>query len=165
MTPAIRALLVWMVLQSAAVADESAAPFASLAGDWQGPGETNGMASLQQMRWEPVLEGRFLRLTLDNRMTAADGAEWRFQAQAFYRLGSDGAISGTWFDSRGISFPLAGSLDDQGVMTILWGTEDTERGRSRYRIVADTLEVTDEVLTPEGEWRVFGRSRLLRTTR
>lgn len=167
MTPPIRMLLLWAVLQPVAMAGApaAAAPFANLAGEWQGSGEINGMASVQQMHWEPVLNGRFLRLTLDNRMTAADGVERRFQAQAFYRAGDDGAIAGTWFDSRGISLPLVGSIDDQGVMTILWGTDDTERGRSSYRIVADTLAVTDEVLTPAGAWRVFGRAKLSRTPR
>jgi hypothetical protein len=42
----------------------------------------------------------------------------------------------------------------------LWGTEDTERGRTSYRLTATGLEVTDEVMTEEGGWRVFGRAQL-----
>jgi hypothetical protein len=42
------------------------------------------------------------------------------------------------------------------------GSEDTERVRTSYRLTAAGLEVTDEVMTKEGGWRVFGRSRLSR---
>lgn len=136
--------------------------FARLAGDWQGAGEVRGMASAQKMSWEPALDGKFLRLSFDNRMTGEGGGEWRFSAQAFYRIQDDGTIAGTWFDSRGTSFPLSGSIDAGDTLTILWGTDDTERGRSRYRLNAAGLEVTDEVLMPDGGWRTFGRTRLTR---
>ena len=136
----LRTLLLWIACLPAAFAQESpaAAFFAQIAGEWQGTGEVRGMASVQQMSWQPVLDGSFLRLTFDNCMTAADGKEWRFQAHGYYRI------------------------RDDGTMTILWGTDDTERGRSSYRIEADELQVTDEVLSREGEWRVFGRTRLTR---
>jgi hypothetical protein len=136
--------------------------FGWLAGDWQGAGEVRGMASAQQMSWEPVLDGKFLRLSFDNRMSGSDGREWRFSAQAFYRIRDDGTIAGTWFDSRGVTFPLSGSIGEDDTLTILWGTDDTERGRTSYLLTAAGLEVTDEVLTPEGGWRTFGRTRLTR---
>ena len=160
----LRILLLWIACLPAAFAQESPAAgfFARIAGDWQGTGEVRGMASVQQMAWQPVLDGGFLRLTFDNCMTAADGKEWQFQAHGYYRVREDGTITGLWFDSRGVSFPLSGAVDDGGTMTILWGTDDTERGRSSYRLSAETLEVTDEVLSREGGWRVFGRTRLTR---
>ena len=159
-----RVLLLWIACLPAAIAEESPAAsfFSQVAGDWQGTGEVRGMASIQQMSWQPVLDGSFLRLTFDNRMTAADGKEWRFQAHSYYRIRDDGTVTGVWFDSRGVSFPLSGAVDDGGTMTILWGTDDTERGRSSYRLAAGELEVTDEVFGREGEWRVFGRTRLTR---
>ncbi len=158
----LQSLVLFMVVLAAASAAEhpAAKTFAALAGSWQGSGETNGMASSQQMTWEVVLGGQFHRLTLANRMTDADGKEWHFKAQAFYRIQYDGSIAGTWFDSRGLTFPLSGSVDEAGTMTILWGTAETEQGRSSYLLGAEGLEVTDEVLTREGEWRVFGRSSL-----
>ena len=164
MSAVLRILLLWIACLPAALAEESSAAgfFAQIAGDWQGTGEVRGMASGQQMSWQPVLDGSFLRLTFDNRMTGTDGKEWRFQAHGYYRVRDDGTITGTWFDSRGVSFPLSGAVDDGGTMTILWGTDDTERGRSSYRLSAETLEVTDEVLSREGAWRVFGRTRLTR---
>lgn len=164
MRAAVSALLLWIAALPAALAHESPAAgfFAQIAGNWEGTGEVRGMASVQQMAWQPVLDGRFLRLSFDNRMTGTDGKEWRFQAHGYYRIQDDGTITGTWFDSRGVSFPLAGGVDEDGTMTIRWGTDDTERGRSSYRLEAETLEVTDEVPSAEGEWRTFGRTKLTR---
>lgn len=166
MSPALRALMLMLMLAlaPAARAQEAAQSlFAAIAGDWEGSGETRGMAARLSLRWEPALDGAFLSLALNNRMTGADGAEWRFQARAFYRIGDRGAIAGHWFDSRGVSFPLTGSVDASDTMTIFWGTADTELGRSSYRVVGDQLEVTDEVLTRDGSWRVFGQHRLTRS--
>ena len=159
----IAAALLACTWAAAAPAGDSAAAsfFAQLQGHWRGEGETRGMASVQDLRWAPALDGAFQRLHLINLMTAADGREWRFQAEAYYRIAPDGTISGTWHDSRGMTLPLSGQVDGD-TLTIDWGTDETERGRSRYRLAPDALEVTDEVQTPAGEWRVFGRSRLIR---
>jgi hypothetical protein len=161
MKPIVALLLSLIAIPAAFGAGNSAGDFfARLAGDWQGAGEVRGMASAQLMSWEPVLDGKFLRLSFDNRMTADDGTEWRFSAQALYRIQDDGTIAGNWFDSRGARFPLTGSIGEDDTLTILWGTEDTERGRTSYRLTATGLEVTDEVMTEEGGWRVFGRAQL-----
>ncbi len=158
------ALLMWLLLSPPAIAgDDAAAPFFTrLAGTWQGTGTTSGMPSVQRLQWEPVLDAAFVRLTLENRMTTKEGQEWRFQAQAFYKVSPDGGITGTWFDSRGLTFPLAGSVDAAGVLTIAWGSDDTERGRSHYRIADGALEVTDEAQGKDGALAVFGRSTLKR---
>jgi hypothetical protein len=163
MKPVVALLLSILTIPAAFAAENTAKDFfARLAGDWQGAGEVRGMASAQKMGWEPVLDGKFLRLSFDNRMTGDDGKAWRFSAQAFYRIQDDGTIAGTWFDSRGVSFPLSGSIDAGDTLMILWGTDDSERGRTRYRLTATGLDVTDEVMTKEGGWRTFGRSWLTR---
>lgn len=148
----------------AAGADEAGTRgfFAALAGEWQGKGETLGMASVQQARWEPALGAAFFRFAFDNRMTAADGRETRFRAEAFYRVDKDGTVTGTWLDSRGVTQQIAGGLDESGALVIQWGSEETERGRSTYRLVEDALEITDEVVGEDGNWRVFGQTRLTR---
>ncbi|HEY7741108.1 MAG TPA: hypothetical protein VIB01_10895, partial [Steroidobacteraceae bacterium] len=69
---------------------------------------------------------------------------------------------GTWLDSRGITQQIAGGLDESGALVIQWGSEETERGRSTYRLVEDALEITDEVVGEDGNWRVFGQTRLTR---
>lgn len=158
-------ILMFFAFTGFAAAEENAGAraLAALVGDWQGEGTTSDMPSKQRLHWESILDGKFVRLTLDNRMTTPDGKEWHFQAQAFYRVQPDGSISGTWFDSRGFTFPLKGRVDDSGVLTIDWGSDDTERGLSRYRIADGKLEVTDEVQDKDGTIRVFGRSTLERT--
>lgn len=146
-----------------ASADEAAAAefLGRLAGGWQGTGEVRAMAADMRMDWEPVLEGQFHRLSMENRMKGSDGQSWHFKALAFYRVGKDGSISGTWFDSRGISLPLTGQVEGDA-MTIDWGTPDIERGRSTYRLTAEALEVTDEAYDKDGGLVVFGRTRLTR---
>jgi hypothetical protein len=163
-TKPLAALLLGLAIAGAATAEESASARAltALVGDWQGEGTTSDMPSKQRLHWETVLGGQFVRLTLDNRMETPDGKEWHFQAQALYRVLPDGTIAGTWFDSRGFTFPLKGRADDSGVLTIDWGSDDTERGLSRYRIENGRLEVTDEVQDKDGTIRVFGRSTLER---
>ena len=135
-----------------------------LEGEWRGAGEVSGMAADMRMRWEKALDGKFHRLVMENRMTGQDGRAWHFKAEAFYRVQKDGSIAGQWFDSRGISLPLAGSSDGDGMsMTIDWGIEGSaERGRSTYRLAGGALEVTDEVYGKEGALTVFGRTRLTR---
>ncbi len=131
-------------------------------GEWRGAGEVRGMAADMRMRWEKALDGRFHRLAMENRMTGQDGATWHFKAEAFYRVMPDGSITGQWFDSRGISLPLAGRSDGDA-MTIDWGDAGSpERGRSTYRLVDDTLDVTDAVYRKDGTLAVFGRTRLTR---
>ena len=152
----------FLATPAAAVETPAAEVLARLAGTWQGSGETQGRPAVLRLQWERVLDGAYTRLTLSNRMKASDGKEWHFQAQAFYRAGPDGAIAGYWFDSRGTSLPLAGDAEP-ALMTIRWGTgESVEQGRSSYRLTDDALEITDEVLTKDGVWQVFGRSRLAR---
>lgn len=136
--------------------------FARLTGEWQGTGEVLGMPSAQEARWEPALDAAFFRFIFNNRTTAADGRESRFRAEAFYRVAADGAVTGTWLDSRGTTLPLAGGLDETGALVILSGSPETERGRSTYRLDVDGLEIVDEVVAEDGSWRVFGRTRLLR---
>jgi len=163
MKPVVALLLSIVAIPAAFGAGNPAKDFfARLAGDWHGAGEVRGMASAQKMSWQPVLDGKFLRLSFDNRMSGDDGKTWRFSAQALYRIQDDGTIAGTWFDSRGVSFPLSGSIAEDDTLTILWGTDDTERGRTSYRLTTAGLEVTDEVLMPEGGWRTFGQARLTR---
>jgi hypothetical protein len=163
MTRAILALLAALWAAAAALADAGASGrfLERLAGNWRGAGEVRQMAADMRMAWEPVLDGAFMQLTMENLMSGGEGQSWHFKARALYRVQDDGSITGTWFDSRGISLPLSGTIEDD-LMTIQWGNEATERGSSTYRLSADALEVTDLVLAKDGEWRAFGRTRLTR---
>ena len=157
----IRLIVFLLALSLAAASAGSDDIFGQLAGTWKGGGEVRGMPSEQSMVWAPALDGRFTRLQFSNRMTTPDGGEFHFQAHAYYRVMPDGAVSGHWFDSRGVSFPLNGS-QAPACLSIEWGTADTELGRTGYCILEGRLDVTDEVMDAGGEWRVFGRSTLKR---
>ena len=161
--PRVLASLFIAMFALPAIAQESgaAAFLGRLAGAWQGTGEVRQMAADMRMSWEPVLDGQFHRLSMENRMTGKDGQSWDFRAQAYYRVLADGTIAGTWFDSRGISLPLTGRVEGDA-MTIDWGTPEIERGRTTYRLAGDSLEVTDEIHGKDGALAVFGRTRLTR---
>lgn len=121
----------------------SAAPAASrpdiaalawLTGKWSGPGTMFGNASQAVLEVRPALGGRFLELSY-----RAGG----FEGRAFYRPAADGRWQATWFDNRGVTFPIAAVVSEQ-VLTSDWGSAETERGRTIYRLLADgRLEVTD----------------------
>jgi hypothetical protein len=156
------ALIVALAALPALAQDGAAAAFLGrLAGSWQGAGEVRQMAADMRMHWEPVLDGEFHRLSMENRMSGKDGQTWHFKAQAYYRVQEDGTLTGTWFDSRGITLPLTGRVQGEA-MTIDWGTAEIERGRSTYRLAGEALEVTDEVYGKDGALAVFGRTKLAR---
>ena len=126
-----------------------------LEGTWIGDGKMMGNAARLEMKWEWVLNGKFLRLSLKNDSKTAAGERQVFEGHAYYEAKSDGGVSGTWFDSRGVSFPVKGSFAADA-LTVEWGTPATEQGKSVYRLVdAGTLEVTDSVQLKDGTWRQF----------
>ena len=78
-------------------------------------------------------------------------------AIGFYQPMGDERYEGTWFDSRGMVLPLDASRMG-GALVTLWGTPDTEQGRTIYRIIAkDRIEVEDYVLK-DNEWKQFGEA-------
>ena len=118
---------------------QAAASLAWLEGIWRGPGTMFGEASEARLEVRPALSGRFLELS------------WRvggFEGRAFYRpagwpASEGGGWRATWFDSRGISFPIL-AVATPRLLTAHWGSEDTERGRTTYRLLPDgRLEVVD----------------------
>ena len=126
----------------AAVALSAAAPAAAqdvaalawLQGSWHGTGTMFGRPSEARLEVHPALGGRFVELSY-----RASG----FEGRAFYRRLGEGRWQATWFDNRGISFPIA-AREDGRVLTADWGSAGTERGRTVYRLLSDgRLEVTD----------------------
>lgn len=105
-----------------------------LQGSWRGAGTMFGRPSEARLEIRPALGGRFLELS------------WRagqFEGRAFYRPAGEGRWRATWFDNRGISFPIEAAAAER-TLTAEWGSADTERGRTSYRLLADgRLEVID----------------------
>lgn len=128
----------------------------SLAGRWTGTGEVSGMAANIELEFRDALDGRGRHLAFFNRMRAADGKEWPFRAEAFYLCDKNGACSGHWYDTRGMTLPLkTSSREDR--LVVEWGDDGAERGRTTYRIDPDgKLRITDEVRGKDGVWKVFG---------
>lgn len=130
----------------------------SLYGRWAGAGEVSGMTAEIELEFRETLDGQGRHLAFANRMTAKDGKEWMFRAEALYLCDEAGVCRGHWYDSRGVVLPL-GVVTQPDKIIVDWGDATTERGRTTYFVTPDRrLEVTDEVLSKDGHWKVFGRT-------
>lgn len=133
-----------------------------LHGEWEGEGKAFGGAARLRLKWEWVLDNKFLRLSLRNEMSGPDGAKQLFEGQAYYRSAGVDKYAAHWFDSRGTTFPIRATLDGN-MMTSWWGSPETEEGKSTYQLIDDqTLEVVDSVKQKDGTFREFGRVTLKR---
>jgi hypothetical protein len=128
------ALLLLCVLAGPAPAADGPGALHWLEGRWRGTGTMFGRASEAMLEIRPALGGRFMEFSY---------RAGRFEGRAFYRPVADGRWQATWFDNRGISFPIAAVLAGQ-MLTSDWGSAETERGRTVYRLLPDgRLEVID----------------------
>lgn len=128
-----------------------------LLGSWSGRGAIHGRPSEAKLELRPVLGGKFLELSY--RLSAEGPPNFSFEGRAFYRpvAGDDGGWQADWFDSRGMAWPIA-AKSEGSVLTADWGSAETERGRTVYRLLADNrLEVVDTVRQADGRWREFAR--------
>lgn len=125
-----------------------------LIGSWQGTGTLMGSEATFDMRWERELGGQFLKLTFQNRRTPKDKSPIIFNATAMYSTGEE-EWTGTWFDVRGISFPLKGQVDG-GTLTVDWGSPDTEQGRTVYALQDDESMVVTDYILQQGSYTKFG---------
>ena len=125
----------------------------SFLGKWAGSGTLYNTAATFSMEWERVLNEQFYRLTFTN---ALDNGAFSMNAHGYYKMKGD-SITGQWFDTRGVSFPVTGVVKDQ-TMIIHWGTADFEQGRTEYALLASgKMEVIDFVLR-NGEYAQFGKA-------
>jgi hypothetical protein len=128
------AALLLCLVAAPAFASDGASALHWLEGRWRGTGTMFGQASEAVLEVRPALGGRFLELSY---------RAGRFEGRAFYRPVEGGRWQATWFDNRGISFPIQAVLVGQA-LTADWGSAETERGRTVYRLLPDgRLEVTD----------------------
>jgi hypothetical protein len=133
-----------------------------LQGDWEGDGNALGGTAHLRIKWEWVLDNKFLRLTLKSEISVANGTKRVFEGQAYYRSNGVDKYSAQWFDSRGVTFPINAQLDGN-TLVALWGTPETEEGKSTYQLIDETtMEVVDLVKQKDGTYREFGRAKLKR---
>jgi hypothetical protein len=156
-------LSVFLLFNHSLEASSSGAFLDRLQGAWQGDGKAFGLPAHLQMKWEWVLGKKFLRLSLKTRTRGSTGQEQTvFEGHAYYRSAGEGKYEGEWFDSRGESFSIKGTVDGES-LTALWGAPGKEQGKSVYKFVeSDRLEVVDSVRQQDGTWKEFGRFNLSR---
>jgi len=158
----ITALTMFLVFTQKLEASPGDSFFNRLQGTWQGDGKTLGMSAHLQMKWEWVLGSKFLRLSLKNEMKSGTGQVQVFEGNAYYQPSSEDKCAGQWFDSRGASFAINGSIDGDA-LTAQWGATGQEQGKSVYRFLeAGKLEVVDSVRQKDGTWKEFGRFVVIR---
>lgn len=140
----------------------TATTFSRLLGDWQGQGELMGSKTAVSLRLGAVLDARFVRLELEHDAESEDGAPFVFLAHGYYRQGPGAKGEGMWCDSRGAILPL--KFEAKGdALEVEWGSESTERGRSRYVLDGKGgLAVEDTVRGEDGRYAVFARYALKR---
>ena len=123
---------------------------------WEGEGTLMGADAKFKMQWDKVLDGRFYRLKFENQRETTNG-KIVFKAIGFYRVTDSVSFHGTWFDSRGISFPLKGILAENQLV-VHWGTPDTEIGKTVYTVVAGGKIAVEDFIEQNGELVNFGKS-------
>lgn len=117
-------------------------------GSWQGKGNLLGEKAEFEMKWEWVLDHQFLKLEMRSTRSNDDGNPTSFTGHGYYHF-TGNTFTGTWLDSRGISFPLKGTVDDHSLISE-WGSEDLEQGRTEYTLHRNgSLQVDDYVLRNE----------------
>jgi len=144
-------------------ADDSRDPFLNrLNGDWKAQGKAFGMEAKFHMKWEWVLQNRYIQLSYKIEMYRKDGQPQIFEGTAFYKPAANGKYEGTWFDSQRALHPIQATADSTALIA-LWGTPETEQGKSTYRLLDDKrIEVVDAVRTKDGTWKEFSRNTFAR---
>lgn len=138
----------WAIGASApAKADTPAAEFV---GDWSSACDAWGVAAVCTSNWHAGKHHSHLVQEYAIRREA-DGV-LIFSGRGLYRF-EDTDVDGMWEDSQGAVHELSGSFAD-GTLRIIWGSAQTEIGRSVYTRDAQGLSVRDSVLTETG-WRQF----------
>lgn len=126
-------------------------------GKWVGSGTLYNTEATFSMEWEQVLNKQFYRLSFTN---ALNNGTFSMKAHGYYKV-EGSSITGQWFDTRGVSFPLKGTIDKRKLI-IYWGTSDFEQGRTEYSLLASgEMEVTDFVLRNK-EYAQFGKANYQR---
>jgi len=109
-----------------------------------------------KMSWTQKLSNAFYHLKFENNRTDQSGNHLVFKASAYYRISGDN-ISGTWFDSRGISFPLKGNVLENE-LTIIWGSEETEKGKTIYSYIQNEQIIVKDFIYTDSQYVQFGQA-------
>lgn len=158
----LRLIAILLVLSRSLFAQDNTDVLKKLDGAWYTRGKAFGMTADINMVWEPVLQGKFSRISYRMDMQAADGKVQVFEGTALYQPTGDKTYRATWFDSGGEMHPITATTD--GVeLTSTWGTPETKLGKTIYSLKDnDHVEVIDFIQRKDGTWREFNRNVLAR---
>ena len=147
-------LLVWSPL----AAQEPAAIFERLGGEWRGEGTLLGRAARFEMRWES--RGALTVLAFENAFVDSSGRSTPvLSAAAVYRT-SPQSPEAVWLDTRGVRIEIRWTATDSTLVANWSAPEET--GRTTYRLTASQeIEVVDEVES-DGALRAFATARYRR---
>ncbi len=77
-----------------------------------------------------------------------------FAGRGLYRIEPDGRVTGYWEDSQGSVHPLAGTWNGME-LSVNWGSEETELGRSTYVFAGDGGLHVEDWVKREASWHRF----------
>lgn len=106
------------------------------------------------MNWESILNDQFVRLSFRNSL---DNNSFSMEAYGIYKFNKDSTINGSWFDSRGITFPLNGQIQ-KNTLIINWGSPDIEEGRTEYALKPDGSMAVKDFVLRDGVYDLFGEA-------
>lgn len=129
----------------------------SLIGTWDGKGTLMGNPATFHMEWSTTLNGAFVYLNFSNAFTDTQGVTRKLTSHGYYHLDNK---KGVWIDSRGVILPLILDLASNR-LTVVWGNENTEQGKTIYTILKNGMQVEDYVLR-NGRYILFGTAEYVR---
>jgi len=157
-------LILVLLLVSSANALSPADPFLDrLQGDWTGQGTAFGLTAQVQTKWESVLDGKFVRLSLSYTTKTLSGVEQSFAGHGYYQAKGEGVYEGCWFDTQGNQYPIKAKLEGTS-LTALWGLPGKVEGKSVYSLTDSdkSFGVNDSLKQKDGSWKDFSRFELKR---
>ena len=120
---------------------------------WNGNGILIGKEATFMMHWQKVLQDNFIKLEFQNERKSDSGKDIVFTATAFYKKVNDTTVVGNWYGNRGVTFGLKGTTKENE-LTIFWGDENTEMGKTIYRYSGDGIYVEDYIMN-KGKYSKF----------
>jgi hypothetical protein len=123
--------------------------------NWNGDGMLMGKEATFTMDWQHVLNDQFVKLEFQNKRKSGNNEDIIFSATAFYKIVNDSTVVGNWFDNRGISFPLTGTIHENELI-ILWGNAETEMGKTIYRCTSNNEITVEDFILRNEKYIKFG---------
>jgi len=125
---------------------------------WIGNGVLMDKEATFNMQWQNVLDNTFLKLEFKNKRKSDTNEIIIFKATAFYKIVNDTEIVGNWFDNRGITFPLKGTIK-KNELTILWENDEIEKGKTIYHYIKDRNElIVEDFIMINEKYTEFGKT-------